>query len=668
MESQRLARKVLLIGWDAADWKIINPLLDAGLMPNLSRLVDGGVIGNIATLQPCLSPILWTSIATGKTADKHGICGFVEPNPESSGLRLSTSTSRSTKAIWNILSQRGLKTHVIGWFASHPAEPIRGVCVSNRFDEEPPIDPKTPWPMSPRCVHPAEQSTAIADMRLHPGDLQFEEMAAFIPQLQHIDLKSDSRPFVLARALAHTASIHSIATSLMAEQPWDFLAVYYDALDVVGHDFMPYHPPRMTHVSPQDFALYANVINALYQFHDQMLGRLLELAGDDTTVVLVSDHGFHSDHRRPQGAPTGRTPEAQAAAWHRQFGVLAMCGPHIKKDDRVYGANLLDVTPTLLRLFGLPAGRDMDGRILVDAFSTSLSALEPIVSWDQEPGEEYLHPPEMRQDPYASATVIQRLVDLGYLPEVPDDVQKAVDIANAESQFNLAVVHQHHGRGGKAREMLEQLVAAHPGEPRYAVKLARVCFDLGIHDRARALIERLNAEGHRTADGDLVWIAILLKEGKLDDAMACILEAGQRYPASSGLQYFLGTTLLAQQHWAPAQNAFEKAIELDADFAQSYNGLSRALLMQNQFEEAGEAALRAVGLLYFFPQAHYHLGRALAEMGELQRAIRSIEIAVTQSPRFGEAHLELSRLYEQTGDPIKAIRHQRLSQGYADSV
>jgi predicted AlkP superfamily phosphohydrolase/phosphomutase len=65
-----LTSKVLLLGWDAADWKVISPLLDAGEMPNLERLVSTGVIGNLATLQPVLSPMLWTSIATGKRDSK----------------------------------------------------------------------------------------------------------------------------------------------------------------------------------------------------------------------------------------------------------------------------------------------------------------------------------------------------------------------------------------------------------------------------------------------------------------------------------------------------------------------------------------------------------------------------------------------------------------------
>src|SRR5262249_1257163 len=97
-----LAKKVLLIGWDAADWKVATPLLEQGLMPALDDLINHGVMGNRATLQPILSPVLWNSIATGKRADKHGIHGFAEPDPNTGGVRMVSSTSRKVKAIRNI--------------------------------------------------------------------------------------------------------------------------------------------------------------------------------------------------------------------------------------------------------------------------------------------------------------------------------------------------------------------------------------------------------------------------------------------------------------------------------------------------------------------------------------------------------------------------------------
>jgi len=69
----RPANKLLIIGWDAADWIIIDRLFAQGKLPNLRRLVDDGVRADLSTLDPKLSPLLWSSIATGKTADKHGI-------------------------------------------------------------------------------------------------------------------------------------------------------------------------------------------------------------------------------------------------------------------------------------------------------------------------------------------------------------------------------------------------------------------------------------------------------------------------------------------------------------------------------------------------------------------------------------------------------------------
>src|SRR5690242_2870832 len=105
--SERIAKRVVLVGWDAADWQVIEPLLDAGQMPTLQSLIEGGVMGNLSTLRPMLSPMLWNSIATGKRATKHGILGFIEPRPDGNGIQAVSSTSRKAKALWNILSQSG---------------------------------------------------------------------------------------------------------------------------------------------------------------------------------------------------------------------------------------------------------------------------------------------------------------------------------------------------------------------------------------------------------------------------------------------------------------------------------------------------------------------------------------------------------------------------------
>jgi predicted AlkP superfamily phosphohydrolase/phosphomutase len=128
-----LPKKLLLIGWDAADWNFLNPLMAQGLMPTLSKLIQNGFSGKLASLEPMISPVLWTSLATGVRAYQHGIHGFIESKPDSSGVRPIRGHHRKLPAVWNMLNAAGYRTHVAGWWPSHPAEHLNGVMVSNFF-------------------------------------------------------------------------------------------------------------------------------------------------------------------------------------------------------------------------------------------------------------------------------------------------------------------------------------------------------------------------------------------------------------------------------------------------------------------------------------------------------------------------------------------------------
>jgi predicted AlkP superfamily phosphohydrolase/phosphomutase len=244
--------KVLLIGWDAADWKVINPLMDAGMMPALQSLVEGGVKGRITTLDPPLSPTLWTSIATGKRPYKHGIHGFTEPDPGGKGIRPIYNTNRKCKAIWNILSQHDKKTHVVGWWPSHPAEPINGIMISN-FYQRAEMKPNVPWEMPKGTVHPADRADFFAKLRVHPNELTAHHIHPFVPDFEKIDQRKDGRLQSIAKNIADAATIHSAATYIMEYEEWDFMAVYYDAIDHFCHGFMKYHPPRREHIPVQDY-------------------------------------------------------------------------------------------------------------------------------------------------------------------------------------------------------------------------------------------------------------------------------------------------------------------------------------------------------------------------------------------------------------------------------
>src|SRR5262245_17277284 len=124
-------RPVVLIGLDAADWSAIDPLVRAGKLPTFERLQRYGRTGTMLATPPLLSPILWTTIATGRAAEDHGILDFMVDRP-SGGQAPVAVTSRRVPALWNLFSQAGRRVAVVGWWATWPAESVFGTIVSDR--------------------------------------------------------------------------------------------------------------------------------------------------------------------------------------------------------------------------------------------------------------------------------------------------------------------------------------------------------------------------------------------------------------------------------------------------------------------------------------------------------------------------------------------------------
>jgi tetratricopeptide (TPR) repeat protein/arylsulfatase A-like enzyme len=487
--------KVLLVGWDAADWKVINPLIDAGQMPAVQSLVEGGVSGNLSTLHPVLSPMLWTSIATGKRPFDHGVLGFSEPTQDGKAVQPISVLARKTKAIWNILNQHQQRSIMVGWWPSHPAEPINGIMVSNHYQTA--LGPlEDGWPMAPAIVHPPKMREELAELRFHPDEHVAPQILPFVPLAAEIDQEKDRRLASCLKILCECTSIHSCATDLLENEEWDFAAVYHDAVDHFGHGFMKYHPPKLDWIKEKDFELYKDVVTAGYLYHDMMLGRMLELVDDDTTVILVSDHGFHSDHLRPDSIP--REP-AGPSIEHRDFGIFAMKGPGIRKDELIHGASLLDITPTLLTLFGLPVGEDMEGKPLLAAFDDP-PEVEMIPSWDEVPGDDGQHPPGLQSDPFESKAALDQLVALGYIESAGENQAKAVDNVVRELSYNLAQSYMDADRNGEAEPLLEDLYAKYPLEYRFAIKLAMCYRALDRLDKLEPLVVELNAGIRRDAE------------------------------------------------------------------------------------------------------------------------------------------------------------------------
>jgi predicted AlkP superfamily phosphohydrolase/phosphomutase/tetratricopeptide (TPR) repeat protein len=648
-------RKVLLIGWDAADWEHISPLLEEGLMPTLDSFINRGVMGNLATLQPILSPMLWNSVATGKFADKHGIHGFIEPDPVNGGARPYTSTSRKCKALWNILSQSGLRSNVVGWWASHPAEPINGTVVTNAFGGVR-FDPQKGWIVPKGAIHPQERGAEFARFKIFPNELTEAHILPFIPDAARIDQKNDKRLSSFAKILSDNASVHAVATALMESEPWNFTAVYYDGIDHFSHAFMPYHPPKLEWIKEEHFAMYKDVVKGAYRFHDMMLERLLDLAGPDTAVILCSDHGFESGSQRPRGTP--REP-AGPAAWHRQYGIFVMAGPTIKRDERIYGASLIDLTPTILTLFDLPIGEDMDGRPLLEAFE-EVPKVKTIPSWEQVDGESGMHSGAQQLDPIQANELMQQFAALGYIEDPGADKEKATESAEIEAKYNVARTYLWKGRPDQARPLLEEIVRRRPWEDRFLMQLAHCYFQAGYLAQAERLLFAIADGGESDTVGTKLLLAqIKLARGDLGGALQALLVAEAMQPRSPGVYIQIGDTYARLLQWQNAKTAYEKALALDEDNARAYLGLSTVYRRLGDNQQTVDHALRAVSLLHRLPLAHFNLGVGLVRSGDHERARLAFETALRFQPEMVNAHRYLATIHKIEGGNLEKAKFHR---------
>lgn len=688
INSPSLRRKVLLIGWDAADWKVIHPLMDAGKMPALKHLVETGSSGNLASLDPPISPIMWTSIATGMTADKHGVLGFTQPRADGKGVQPVLASSRRVKALWNILMQSGLTTHVIGWWPSHPAEKLNGVSISNFYHHVTGLV-DNPTPMPPGAVHPERLLATLEDLRIHPLELTGQHILPFVPTAVEINQFEDKRLSSIGKITAECATVQAAATWVMRNEPWDFMAVYFDAIDHYCHGFMKFHPPYRQGISRELYDHYNAVVEGGYRLHDMMLARLLELAGPDTTVAICSDHGFHPDHLRPMKLPN---EPAGPAFEHRHHGIVVLNGPGIKNDELIFGASLLDITPTILRLYGLPVGEDMDGKVLADAFSETGQA-STIPSWEEVAGEYGQYTETEQSDPWAEQAAMDQLVELGYIDPPDKDAEKAIASCQRESKYYLARNFIHKNQFDRALPLLEELLNEQSDQTRFGLRLAHVYLQLEKIDKCRKitdatiaawekrtldkhqeLVEKVSGDkGEESHESltleelrqrhrpslDLLQGALLFAEGKEEEAMAYLIRAQKADRRLPNLHQQLGLLYLKMQRFQDAEEAWFQALEIDPDNAAAYHGLARVYLKTGNLREASEAASASLGLLFHNPSAHYHLGVARFRLGDFEGAEQSWLNAISQSPGLRAAHKRLIRLYlHHLCDPVKAARHQ----------
>jgi predicted AlkP superfamily phosphohydrolase/phosphomutase len=396
-------RRILVVGIDGLEWDVMAPLLESGRLPTFERLMREGSWGELVSLEVLESPVIWTSIATGKTPEKHGITGFAKRSAGGADVPM-TSNVRRVEAIWEILGDRGRSVGVVGWLATWPATPVNGYLVSSYFNYGANAEGRA----AEAVTYPPALADSLAPFLLGPDDIPDGSAAAFLrggpPQNEAARRRFDA----LKVSLATDETTREVALHLGRSFPTDLTAVYFRGVDGPSHffwvDMLPDTGPGAT---AEDAEVFGEVVPLYYEYMDGVLAEMLGLADDETTVIVTSDHG-HS------GPKLNGDRYEWGIAMHDRTGFVCLWGKDIEAGVKLDRPSVLDLTPTMLALCGLPVAEDMDGRVLDEAIDPAFLAAHPVGTVDTyETGSR-----GESDEPIESAVdeeIRERLRSLGYI-------------------------------------------------------------------------------------------------------------------------------------------------------------------------------------------------------------------------------------------------------------
>lgn len=436
-EVEQPAARMLWICVDGLSWSRVLPLAAEGRMPHMRRLLDTGVsavLESEATYRESedrwgwWSPVIWTSLATGRRPRAHGITDFSLPDPTrpvrrngKPRMRAAASFHRRVPAFWNLWTAFGRSVGVIGWWGSWPAEKVSGVLVTDRvglhsrqalagFD---PSEGVAWFGDRKGLTYPPSFLRVVAEDVGLPEDPVEWVNGALYP--------FDRRPIVDRDELATIYAVVwqdrlyvRVGERLLHDRPdLGLVTVYIEGVDVLSHHFWHYMAdpdaePGLPLVD--DDGSYRTIVDRYLETLDAYLGRLLEAAGEGTRIVLTSDHGFRL------------TPDTEFPADHSPYGVLLLAGDGVREGTEMSlagalapPATVLDVLPTLLYWNGLPLADELDGTPLYRLFERGYLRDHPAVRIDSYGDFEENREVEIPLPDASDKEYRERLKALGYI-------------------------------------------------------------------------------------------------------------------------------------------------------------------------------------------------------------------------------------------------------------
>jgi tetratricopeptide (TPR) repeat protein len=580
----------------------------------------------MTTLVPMLSPLIWTTMATGVSADVHGVLDFVEKDPATGQMAPITGRSRKVPAVWNIASALGLSVDVVGWWATWPAERINGTMVSDRlyytlqqgipqevFHEDPP-DLVFPSQRTSEFTTLRDRAVAETDWRAVGFLMKVSEDVFDRAVAENLGMEDPVDG--MRRILSATRTYMGAGLVLAAEKP-DLMMVYLEGTDTIGHLLAQYLPPPTLEIDDATAAVYAAAVPAYFEIVDRWIGRYLETCPlDEYAVMLVSDHGFKWDRERPRGLSGTAGPTAPL--WHADDAVFVIAGAGVKRRGRVQEKpSVYDVAPTLAALLGVPADpvwptEVFPGAPPADAAPVEWAALVPPDAYSQSGGGAAPADPEF----------IAKLKALGYIgedgtsagetgssaPEASSETTPKASLPAAPTPQpatatrgqinNLAVIKINEKKFDEAERLLRQAIAMSPeyASPHYNLRRMYmetqqwekadvqlwIAIDKGLRDpertidraaadyeslslpeRAEALLTRAIALYPEHEPYYVHLMVLRVRADRCAEALPVGAVAAEKFPGSGPVHAFYGLAAASVGDAELARRELEKSLEIN---------------------------------------------------------------------------------------------------------
>jgi predicted AlkP superfamily phosphohydrolase/phosphomutase len=264
--------RVLIIGWDGADWRILDPLLERGALPNLRALLDRGARAVLRSTVPTHSWAAWPSFLTGVDPADHGVYDILEIRRGAGRQFPVTYRSIRERTFLYDLTAAGTETVMVNVPLTGPPPRIAGKLVAGGV-----------LPKGRPFTYPESVAGELADAGT-PFPINGMSWTTF---------RHRPEPF-LDEARELTTARQRAAEHLLDTTDWRVAVAVFVATDRIQHCMSEYLSPDHPDYAERSKDGLASKIVDVYRLLDEGLGALVSRTGPDDLVLFMSDHGMQS--------------------------------------------------------------------------------------------------------------------------------------------------------------------------------------------------------------------------------------------------------------------------------------------------------------------------------------------------------------------------------------